>query len=70
MTDRELAAGFLNVLIAIGEKLTGEKMLVKIRTGNDLVSIGGTDGSVTWLSATEGRRPHCETQPESLHSGA
>jgi hypothetical protein len=70
MTDREVLIGILRAVMAVGEKLTGQKMLVKFPTGDDLVSIGPTDGCVKWFSEKGEATPRSEVPQELPHSSA
>ena len=70
MTDREVLIGLAEAIMAIGEKLTGQKMLVKFPVGDDLASVGSTKGRVKWFSETEEEIPHSEVRRESLRSNA
>lgn len=49
VTTDEVLSALLGAVIAIGEKLTGERMAVTIRTKAGNVLVHGRNSDVTWL---------------------
>lgn len=64
LTEREILIGILGAVMAVGEKLTGEKMLVKVPHGDDLFSVGLGCDRVKWFSGPEADKPGFEIPPE------
>ena len=64
MTDRDLLFGVLRAVLAIGEKLTGEKMAVTVRAGDGEIQVVNCDGDVKWLTSSAGQQPRGAAPPE------